>query len=206
MKKIAGGYYYNVYDLGNGRVLKTQKNKLQIFIFILLCNKLNIKNTIKEFIGVIGSLYKVRSLYQSIFDTGIKEMALGNPMLLDGINYEQDKVLMIKDKIKNISDGDFRMIVSDYINLIKKLWSFGLNESIYNFTLNNGYDRNNEIVLVDFNEMTFNVDDVEKDIKSKIWLKKSSYLRLDLEKKKIFRDLMNKEITEESLKNYWGKK
>lgn len=206
MKKIAGGYYYNVYDLGNGRVLKTQKNKLQIFIFILLCNKLNIKNAVKEFRGVAGSLFKIRSLYQSIFDTGIKRGVLGNPMLLGGINYEQDKVLMIKNKIKNISDGDFRMIVSDYINLIKKLWSFGLNESIYNFTLNNGYDRNNEIVLVDFNEMTFNIDDVEKDIKSKIWLKKSSYLRLDDGKKKIFRDLMDKEIIEESLKNYWGKK
>ncbi len=206
MKRISGGYYYHVYDLGNGRVLKRQKSRFLIFIFILFTDRLNFRKTIKDFNYVLDSIYNLRNFYKKVFDTGIDQNVLGNPTLLDGINYEQDKVTILKKKIKGISKDQFSVIIKDYINLIKRFWSYGLNESVYNFTLNNGYSKNNELLLIDFNEITFNIEDVIKDIKDKTWLKKKSYLSLNKEKKTLFKDLMEKEITEESLNNLWNSK
>ncbi len=90
--------------------------------------------------------------------------------------------------------------------MVKKLWGFGLHENVFNFTLNNGYNKNNELILVDFNEVTFNQKDVIKDIKEKTWLYRRSYMKLNKEHKAIFRDLMEKELTEENLKSLWNTK
>ncbi len=206
MKRISGGYYYHVYDLGNGKVLKKQKNKFLIFIFILFADRLNIKKTIKDFRSVLSTASNFRDFYKNFFDICIDKNLLGNPTLLEGINYEQDKVLILKNLVKKASNEQFISILKDYIGLVKKLWGFGLHENVFNFTLNNGYNKNNELILVDFNEVTFNQKDVIKDIKEKTWLYRRSYMKLNKEHKAIFRDLMEKEITEENLKSLWNTK
>ena len=128
---------------------------------------------------------------------------LGNPILLDDIDYTQDKMTILKERINKISDDEFCILVEEYTKLIKKLWGFVVNERIYNFAVNNGYNKNNEMVLIDFNEVTFDIEEVKRDIQNKTWLGKSSYLRLNNKRRDIFRNLMQKEITEEKLRKCW---
>lgn len=196
MKKIGEGYYYNVYDIGNGRVLKKQKNKIHILLFILFANKLNIKNTAREYTEVVHSIPSLRSMYTKIFNTGIDKKILGNPVLKDGIDYEQDKII-------KTSSTPFLECIHDTTDLIKTLWGFGIHESVYNFTINNGYN-DGRLVLIDFNEVTFTIEDAIKDIENKVWLQRYSYTHLPKDKKPMYADLMEKEITVETLRKSWG--
>lgn len=198
MKKIGEGYYYKVYDIGNGRVLKKQKNKIQIFLFIFFANRLNVKNSVREYIGVINSIPTIRAMYTKIFSTGIRKSLLGNPTLLTGINYEQDKAV-------STSCVPFSRLTNDAVILIKSLWEYGIHESVYNFTINTGYC-NDTLILLDFNEVSFTIEDAEKDIKNKVWLQRYSYKQLDDNKKIEYANIMEKEITEDVLKNCWAVK
>jgi hypothetical protein len=203
MKKIGEGYYYNVYDIGNGRVLKKQKDKFSIFFHILVTSKGSVIHAYKKSKEVSNTILKLRKEYEEILNKVSDTSLLGNPTLLQGIDYTQDKADRVREDVNLLSEQQFTLLIINYTNLIKQLWTFGINESVYNFTLNNGYNTEGEYILVDFNEVTFDIEKVLQDIKSKFWLGQWAYQLLSETHKKIFRELMEKEISEENLKKCW---
>lgn len=102
-------------------------------------------------------------------------------MFTNKIDHTQDKVTELRN-INDLHEQDFIKVINDYVNLLKKLWSFGISDSIFNFSVNCGYNKNNELILIDFNEMTFNKKEVGTQITNKVWLQRSSYVRLTKEK------------------------
>ncbi len=200
MNKIGEGYYYHVYDLGNGRVLKKIKSKLRIFLFILFANRFR-AHFIFEYKNVLASIKILKPLYVKILSRIKDASLLGNPMALEELSYEQDRVTPISQVI---DEQNFRNIIDKYVNFIKLFWSFGLHENIYNFTINNGVDKNGNVVLLDFNEITFDIDRIEEQIKNKIWLQSYSYLHLPRNWQKYFSEKMDEEITKENLNNIWN--
>lgn len=202
MKKIGEGYYYNVYKISDNQVLKLIKNKLQVFIFIFFANKGNYKNSIKEYRNVARCIPKLKEEYSKIFNLVIDKEILGNPEFVDEIEYRQDLVKDVRG-VNTLSKQDFIKIINDYIYLLKKLWSFGVSDSVFNFSINCGYNKNNRFILIDFNELTFSKNEIYEQINNKVWLNRASYLRLTKEKQIIFKELMNKEITIENLNENW---
>lgn len=202
MKKIGEGYYYNVYKLNSNQVLKVIKNKLQIFLFIFFANKGNYKNSLLEYKNVIKGIPKLQEEYSKVINLVTYRETLGNPIFINEIEYKQD---LIKDlrNINSLQKQEFIKVVYDYVSLLKQLWSFGISDSVFNFSINCGYNKNNKLILIDFNEIAFNKDEVTEQVKNQVWLKRASYLKLTKEKQIIFEELMKKEVTIESLNKNW---
>ncbi len=202
MQKIGEGYYYNVFEVEDGKVLKKVKNKLRIFLFILSSNKFNLPEAIGEYRNM-NSLSKLKDDYVKIMALVSDKEIIGNPHFVDAINYTQDKVESLRNA-KHLDQQAFSQLVDDYSSLVKKFWSFGMSDIVFNFTINCGYNKNKRLILFDFNEMTFDVEDIMRHIKNKIWLQRASYVSLDADKKKVFRELMEREITQENVEKYWN--
>ena len=154
MKKIGEGYYYNVYKIDNNQVLKKVKNKMQIFAYIFFCNRGNYKNTLKEYNIVIKSIPRLRNEYSKVFSLVPDADMFGNPEFINEIEYKQDLIKDIKN-INSLKESEFVKVVLDYIILLKQLWSLGLSDSVFNFSINCGYNKNNRLILIDFNEVSF---------------------------------------------------
>lgn len=204
MKKIGEGYYYNVFEINTDRVVKVIKNKFRIYIFIFFANKLNISNTEKEYKTVLSSIPNLKNTYTKILTSLSDKSILGNPAFLNNTDYKQDKAKELRN-INDLKELDFKKVINDYTNLLKKLWSFGISDSVFNFSINCGYNKIGELILLDFNEMTFDKSEVNNQITNKVWLQRVSYLRLTTDKQKVFEKIMNKEITVEVLEKCWAR-
>ncbi len=203
MRKIGEGYYYNVYEIDNNKVLKKLKSKARIFLFIFISKIFNLKKTIKEYKNLSFNLKRLTEEYKNILLKIKDQNLIANPEFINDLEYKQDKVNTINKIIKNSSEKEFEKIVYDYIELLFKLWSFGVSDSIFNFSLNCGYDKFNKLTLFDFNELSFSKENVLEHIKTEIWLKRVSYIFLRKKYKEIFKRIMKENITEENLNKFW---
>lgn len=192
MRKIGEGYYYNVYEIDDNKVLKKLKNKVRIFLFIFISNLFNLKNTIKEYKNLSINLTKLREEYKNILLKIKDKNLIANPEFINDLEYRQDKVNTLNKTIKNSSEKEFENITNDYVELLFKLWGFGVSDSIFNFSLNCGYDKFNNLTLFDFNELSFNKEEVVKHIETEIWLQRASYMFLTKKQKDIFKRIMRK--------------
>lgn len=202
MKKIGEGYYYNVFEIDN-KVLKKVKNKLRIFLFILFANKFNILNTVKEYQRVIVTIPLLKNQYSKILNLLSEKNIVGNPDFINETDYTQDLVSNLRN-INTLNSESFVKVINDYVDLLKKLWSFKISDSVFNFSVNCGYDSKDQLVLVDFNEMTFDKKEIADQIENKVWLQRFSYLSLTRQKQTIFKEIMDREINAENLDKYWG--
>jgi hypothetical protein len=205
MKRIGRGYYYNVYDTGEGRVLKEIAPWWSSMVFILFANGTNIQNGIAEYRNVRSALSQIPAIYQQLFaklpDLGL----LGNPKIIEGANYTQDRVAVLRQIVDHMSDDDFLSLVEKYTELIKTLWSCGVSDPVYNFSYNNGLAANGELVWIDFNEVGFEKSAVARDIEQQIWLNRKSYKALSSSKKILFKNIMERELTINALEQHWCK-
>lgn len=202
MKKIGEGYYYNVYEINKDKVLKKKKRKIRMFLFILISNFFNLKNTKKEYFGAVANIKTFPNKYQKILDLVKDKSIIANPEIVNETDCLQDKIKILNNLFK-YRDQDFEKIVLDFTNLIQILWSYHLSDSVLKLRNNYGYDKNHKLVLVDFNEITFEKEQVVEDTKNKIWLEKTSYKVLPKSKKEIFVRIMDQEINLENLNKYW---
>lgn len=202
MKKIGEGYYYNVYEIDEGRVLKEIKSKFRIFIFILFANRFSILNSFREYKKATISILRLDKEYIFILSKIQNRRIIGNPKFNNTINYTQDKVRIISDW-DLLNESEFSEAVTNYSSLLKKLWSYGISDSVFNFSINCGYDNKGEFILIDFNEMDYDFEFIKVKVDDKIWRKRSSYLFLTKEKKIIFDNIFDKLINSEDLKISW---
>ncbi len=174
MKRIGKGYFYNVYDLGNGRVLKKQKTSFALFWHIMVINGF-LPHAVGEYRRAIRTLPQIKQVYSELMQNVSNTQLLGNPLFNTGIEYEQDKALVLYDALRKAPLEEQYLLVEKYITLIKELWKYGCHETVYNFTINNAVNKDGEVILIDFNEMTFDKTVVEQDIEKKEWLHRWSY-------------------------------
>lgn len=204
MKKIGEGYYYNVYDLANNRVLKRQKSRFRIFLFILFSRKFK-PDFFREYKNVLSVIPTLQSLYRRIVESGFNLDLLGRPTFGKGIEYEQDKVITIRKFIKSYSDRETENLIESFIELMHELWKYGMSDEVYNFTINNAVDDNGRVILIDFNEVTFDKAKVESDIKNEIWLRRWSYTHLKPVAQRYYKKRMREELNTIKLNLLWGK-
>jgi len=103
---------------------------------------------------------------------------LGNPIFENKNNYTQNKVIPLKEYIANHSLQKNKVIVDRYIKLTHQLWSYGIHDLIFNFTLNNGVAKNGSVIQLDFGECDFKKSKLRSHILRKVWLAQKSYKSL----------------------------
>ena len=141
MKKIGEGYYYDVFETDSNLVVKKVKNRLKIFSFIIFANRFNVLNAIKEYRNVLKALPRLNNEYSKILKLIFNRSLIGNPVFVNDTDYKQDWVSDLRN-INTLSDQEFIKVIYDYITLLKNLWSFGTSDSVFNFSINCGYNSN----------------------------------------------------------------
>jgi hypothetical protein len=206
MKKLGNGLQYVAYDAGRGRVFKrttTKKEKiakLKSWDFktpSAIAKKLKgLKEHEKFSINTVRKLLKNQSLPAEL---------IGNPKFLRGFNYTQDKVTPIGEYFKTHNLRQNKKVLKDYILLEHTLWQYGISDDARKLTLNNGVDKDGNVILMDFGECTFQKRRVATDIKNNNWLSKYSLRGLvDQRLREFMILLVAKEITLEKLNQFWN--
>ncbi len=186
------GYIYNVYDMGDGRVLKKEKPELLQYMLHFLHGR-----------GPsYAKMHKERSrrIAKTIPDLGL----IGNPVFLTDESYTQDKVEVIGAYFKSHSLPENKIVIDSYIECIYQCWKNGFSDLIFNFTRNNGVAQNGRVVLFDFNEVTFDKVVTEERLKIQRWKNTLSYMELpEGPLKEYYAGAMEEAMTLENLNRNW---
>jgi hypothetical protein len=203
MKRIGRGWLYAVYDLGNGRVRKIVYSDLvRFFVIFFQLGHFSISDTISEMKRVKRDAYQAYSYLRKI--KVIDSKILGNPVFIDELSYEQDKVSVVGDLLKDKDLNEGERIIGQYVRFIHETWRHGFADKIFNFTINNGVDGEGNIIQIDFGELSLSRSDVEREVSDSSWLTSFSYITLSpFELKKHYQELMKKELTLENLNSNW---
>lgn len=201
MKKIATGYYNSVYDLENGLVFKRKNSIFDRFKKIY-----SEEQDVAKTVSVMKKMPKehLSPLEQEIRDGAfIGNLQLfANPTFKNG-GYVQNKVITIKDYFATHSYDENKIIIDKYIKLIYQCWELHIHEEVFNFTVNNGVDKQGNIVLIDINETSRDKEKAQVCITSKRWLKSMSYLTLNPKLQEYYAEAMARGLTDEKLNQYW---
>ena len=208
MKKIGRGWQYVVYDLGNGRVRKQKYLKIAQYALIYLdtCSSKNHFPVIEAYKEMqrVNSDERASVEYVKKIDTILDKNILGNPVFVSSKVYEQDKVVPLRDALREVSFARGKEILDKYRELIYRTWEYGFSDRIFNFTINNGLTSTGEIIQLDFGELAFDKDEVRKRIFERRWLKSWSYLTFpEGELKRYYEILMDAEKMSQELDKRW---
>lgn len=205
MKWIGKGYYYNVYDLGNGRVKKIPRSQASQFFQLFQWYWLRPHLLVKEFFKFPFSKKKIEEQYEvSTKVISIAPQFFGNTVFT-GYECEQDKGVRIADLVHTVSEETFLGYCKEYAHLVQELWKVGIGEKIYNFSLNAGVDQYGKVFLLDTNEFTFDKAEAESKISTGRPYRASSFRRLPKHLQLLVRPVFEKAFTVEKLEEVWNR-
>lgn len=202
MKKIGAGLQFNVYDLGNGKVMKTFRTKFQMYLTNILWEPYLI---FAPWIlrKQINHAKEDRNFSINYFKKNKHKDLLANLEFKKNQIF-QDEVIPIKKVIGKNFNKD-KEIIDNYSNFILDCWKGGFADKIYNFTLNNGIDKKGKVVLIDFGEITTEKEKIKNAIVSERWKKAGCYkFRIHGKTKKYYKQKMEETLTLNNLERYWN--
>ena len=123
---------------------------------------------------------------------------------------KQDKVVLIGDKISELLNEnrteEAEKLVTTLADFIIELWRYKIHEYNYKFYSNYGLDKNGNIVLIDFLEITNDKEKVRKHITNKKWDNPERYLhKINIKIANFFVKILNKRLTLDNLEKNWGR-
>lgn len=187
------GYVYDVYDQGNGRVLKKEKPAARQYLLHRAHD--NTPAYVRE------HKERARKLAAHILDRGL----IGDPVFLGKRSYTQDRVVILEEYILSHTLSENKKVVDVYIRSIYDSWANGFSDIIFNFSHNAGVNGAGRVILIDFNEVTFNKNVIFSRLKAQRWLKALSYTTWLPEGplKEYYATAMSEAMTPENLDRYW---
>lgn len=194
MKRLSNrGYVYVVYDMGDGRVLKKERP-------LLIQYALHFEHgRIKDYVETHKE--RARVLAMNLSDMS----SIGNPIYLSKTSYTQDKVVVFDEYIESHSLEENKKLIDAYIESIFETWRNGYSDIIMNFDRNCGVNKEGKVVLIDFNEVTFDKSEMAERILGKRWINCHSYKRYLPEGplKEYYASAMERAMTIENLDRFW---
>lgn len=207
MKKIGEGYFYEVFDCEDGRVLKKKRtfNRIaehgawwqKILAGIMWCNS--------QFYGTKRSDRTVKMIRSLVANHERVADLLAHPIFVSDTDYTQDKVIVLKSLLKQSTFAEGQVLIDRYIQTIIESWKYGFADRVYKFSTNSGVAADGTVVLFDFNECTFSKEEVLKDVISKRWKRSGSLRNIDAGLKAYYFKQMELYIAKDSLDLWWGK-
>lgn len=209
LKKIGQGLQHNVYDAGNGRVIKrpmTSRERVALLKkwsgkkswtpVMLRRFTRGVERTHRQTQDTIQAMSKLASR----IDVGF----LGKPEFIKDAIYSQDRLVVLGEYMQKHSLVQNKRILRKYRDSIILGWRYGFGETVFNFAVNSGIDKKENVVFMDLGEFTFDKNWVKRLIRSKRWLKSQSYMELKDQKLKFYyKSLMEKGLTIMELEKNW---
>lgn len=172
MKKIGRGWQYTTYDLGNDRVLKKYNSKIIGYIHMFkICFPFN-NDPIWKLPGYYRgckqtALDSIKKIQNPILDSWM----MGNPKILNSLDYEQDKVIPLHEALSLTGDERGGEIIDSFIEFNKVLIQRNLIDKSFNITQNFALDKNGRIILMDLGELYSSTASIERQISDRAWAK-----------------------------------
>jgi len=202
-QKIGEGLQYKVYREGD-RVRKEPKERDEM---ISMASQWY-ESRQKAIGNVEMALERREKVLNSLNSLKLPEYLLGNPEIGENGVIYQDRLEPLDQRLEACDNLDQKKsIIDDYIDLIHTLWSYGIGDTVYNFTLNNGYDEKDRLVQLDFGEIVFEKQKIIEAIEENRWEDQRS-LEKDLSGKikSYCSKRMRKELTKNKLEELWSSK
>jgi hypothetical protein len=102
--------------------------------------------------------------------------SLANPVIEGRGNYSQDRVDTFGNALRKESSRGARKLIDKYVDLSLFHVSYGFMERVFKVTANCGVDDDNDVVLIDLGELTFEKDEAVKIAYQKRWLSSEALL------------------------------
>lgn len=172
MKKIGRGWQYTTYDLGNDRVLKKYNSKIIGYIHMFkIC-----------FPFTTDPIWKLPGYYRGCKETALDSIKkiqnpvldpwmMGNPKILNSLDYEQDKVIPLHEALSLYDDKQGKEIVDLFVEFNKALIQRSIIDKSFNITQNFALDRSGRVILMDLGELYSSKVAIEKQINNRAWAK-----------------------------------
>lgn len=172
MKKIGAGWQYNVYDIGNDRVLK-KFHPLWRACWIITKDIFPFK---EHSIFVIpryatGMKKKALESFDVLKKVNLDASWIGNPKFVSELDFEQDKVTTLHDYFKSLAESEGQKLIDDFVIFNKKLLEKGVIDKSFNIGKNFGVNNEREIILTDIGELFYGDESINKQISIKPWSK-----------------------------------
>jgi hypothetical protein len=171
MKKIGRGWQYTTYDLGNGRVLKKYNSKIVGYVHMFFECFPFINDPIWKLPGYYRGCKKTASdSLIKVSTTPVEMWMMGNPKIINGLDYEQDKLLPLHDFFESCSIEDGKKIIDAFIEFNTFLIEKRLIDKSFNITKNFALDDKGRVVLMDLGELYSSEQSINKQINKKAWM------------------------------------
>lgn len=205
MERVGVGWQFEVFDCGNGRVLKKPFKGIRQFRHIYEQTKHRSLRALGEWIRVSRERSRTTSKFRTHL-TYVPPELLGNAVIRSDGCIEQDKVTPLVQVFDAMSEDEQCAILVRYANSILEHWQWGFCDKIFNFHVNNALDAQGRLILIDFGEVLFAKNEVAKRIINRRWLRSNSYRVLDDKLKTFYANLMDRTLTLSALDELWEKK
>ena len=201
--KIASGYFYDVYDMGDGRILKKKRPFYKIARSLQGKSKLDFLSLIVKTFRYIQDAKRNTKIVREK-TASIPQELLGNPKFLNAVDYTQDKVVLLMDYFDTNTLEENKVVVGKYVALIKELFEFGIHDYVYKFKNSYGVNSRGGIVFIDFNEVTFSKEKTLELAQAKHWKQEAQFRKFPEGELKDFIELKLAEtITPDVVNNSW---
>ena len=94
---------------------------------------------------------------------------MGNPKIINALDYEQDRVQPLHDVLAGADLERGRQIIDDFVNLNKVLVEKRLIDKSFNIAKNFGLDAQGRVILMDLGELYSSQTAIERQIKDRAW-------------------------------------
>jgi hypothetical protein len=208
MQKIGEGYFYNVFDIGNQRVFKKGKK----FIDIAKNVRGNSKNFfVQTFVKASWHFFSCFHATKKIQKKVTKYPNLlgvfGNPNFLSCVNYEQDKITPLMDYFASHNEDENKIMVDKYVSLIETLLEYGIHDYVYKFKNSYGINKEGNLIMVDFNEVTFSKSRTIQFVIENQWENEAQFRKYENGNlKEYIGEKLRKSLTVENVNMLWGQK
>ena len=210
-RRLAKGWQYIVYDLGNGRVRKKPRSLPSLFPSLLFSSRKArplgshaILREAKHLKRQAREATDCLSARKHLVDAGL----FGYPKLFADGSYEQDLVVTLGDHLQGTNRQQKKSAIEKLIALQHACWEYGLGDPGFDFANNTGVDAHGRVIQIDLGELASNRDALAHSIGRKVWLIQDSFLRRRDDRSfcELFSSLMEEAMKTETLDALWGRK
>lgn len=127
---------------------------------------------------------------------------IGHATFTDNFVVEQDFILTLEQYFQRHTVRENQRVIDLYIQSVIDGWRLGFCDTVFNFTINSGFQRG-RVVFLDLGEFSFVKQRARRIVRSEFWLEQNSFQRLSPDLRLYARKRLRQRLTMARLEREW---